>query len=219
MAGWADIPLESHLQFLESEMDIAEAQSRPIRSRRKSRWFRLIACAALILSLVGMRVRAQAQVRSEEYRLKLVFLYNLAKFVEWPADAFPSPKSPLNLCVIGLNPFDRELEQQLAERSINGHPYLTRTAQASDDLSACHIIFLPAGSDHSLSAILKREGGSSTITVGESARFARRGGTVNFVLEGSRLRFEVNIDATQRTRSRISSRFLVLAKIVKDQQP
>jgi hypothetical protein len=185
------------------------------------RRLRLTACGAVILwsYLWGTGLQAQVQVRSEEYRLKLVFLYNFAKFVEWPADAFPTAQAPLNLCVVGQNPFDRELQQQLAERGINGHPYLTQTVQASDDLRGCHIIFVPAGNDGSLSAILKREGGSSAITVGESARFARRGGTVNFVLEGPRLRFEVNIDATQRSRSRISSRLLVLAKIVNEQQP
>lgn len=223
MAERADIPLKSNLQLLALEEAIpAGGQGKPARNwGRVVRRLRLTACGAVIFCsyLWGTGLRAQVQVRSEEYRLKLVFLYNFAKFVEWPEDAFPTPQAPLKLCVVGQNPFDHELQQQLAERSINGHPYVTQTVRASDDLSGCHIIFLPAANDSSLSAILKREGGSKAITVGESARFARRGGTVNFVLEGPRLRFEVNIDATQRSRSRISSRLLVLAKIVKEQQP
>lgn len=179
----------------------------------------MAAATALLLcsALLGSSLAVQAQISSsEEYRLKFAFLYNFAKFVDWPADAFSSPQAPLNICIIGTDPFDSDLEQQVADRSVNGHPYMTRTARASDDLGACHLIFLPAASDRSLPAILKQAAASGAITVGESAGFARRGGTVNFVLEGTRLRFEVNLEASQRARSRISSRLLSLARIVRE---
>ena len=187
--------------------------------RNRVQWMTMPACAALILcsALLGASLPVQAQIsRTEEYRLKLAFLYSFAKFVEWPADAFSSPRAPLTICIVGRDPFDNELEQQVAERSVNGRPYLTRTLRANDDVSGCHIIFLPTASDSSLPAILKQVAATGAITVGESAGFARRGGTVNFVLEGTRLRFEVNLEASQRARSRISSRLLSLARIVRE---
>jgi uncharacterized protein DUF4154 len=52
--------------------------------------------------------------------------------------------------------------------------------------------------------------------VGESAGFVTRGGVLSFLLEGTNLRFTVNLNASQRTRCRISSRFLALAKIYKE---
>lgn len=160
---------------------------------------------------------AQAQISSaEEYKLKLAFLYNFAKFVDWPADAFSSPQATLNICIIGRDPFDNDLERQVSERSVNGRRYMLHTVRSGGNLSACHIVFLPAGTDYSLPEVLKQVGGSPAITVGESAGFAHRGGTVNFVLEGTRLRFEVNLDVSQRARSRISSRFLALARIVRE---
>lgn len=173
----------------------------------------LIVCSALL----GASLPVRAQISSsEEYRLKLAFLYNFAKFVEWPADAFPSPQEPLNICIVGRDPFDSELEQQVSERTINGHPCVTRRLRPTDDLSTCHVIFVPAGSDSSLPAVLKQASATGAITVGESTGFASRGGTANFVLQGTRLRFEVNLAASQRARSRISSRVLALAKIIRD---
>lgn len=196
----------------------AAAQNRRIR-----RWwqvgagrFAVLACAALIVGAFCASLPVQAQISSdEEYRLKLAFLYNFAKFVEWPADSFPSPQAPLNICVIGRDPFDGELERQVATRSLNGHPVTIRTLRPSDDPIGCHLVFLPASSDSSLAAVLKRLDGSA-ITVGESAGFVARGGVVNFVIEGTMLRFEVNLSASQRVRSRISSRFLALAKIYRE---
>lgn len=181
-------------------------------------WFAKAACAALLLCLAlsGATLPSEAQISSsEEYRLKLAFLYNFAKFVEWPADSFPGPRSPLDICIVGRDPFDSELERQVAARSLNGHPVAIRTLRPSDDPNGCHLIFLPVSSDTSLVAVLKRLDGSA-ITVGESASFVARGGTVNFVIEGTMLRFEVNLSASQRLRSRISSRFLALAKIYKE---
>ena len=168
-------------------------------------------------ALLGASLPVQAQISSaEECKLKLAFLYNFAKFVDWPTDSFPSPHSELNICVVGRDPFDNDLEQQVSERSVNGHHYVTHRVRASDDLNACHIIFLPASSDNSLPVVLRQVEGSPAITVGESAGFASRGGTVNFVMEGTRLRFEVNLSASQRARSRISSRLLALARIVRE---
>jgi uncharacterized protein DUF4154 len=105
VAERADIPLKSNLQLLALEEAIpAGGQGKPARNwGRVVRWLRLTACGAVIFCsyLWGTGLRAQVQVRSEEYRLKLVFLYNFAKFVEWPADAFPAPQAPLKLCVVG----------------------------------------------------------------------------------------------------------------------
>jgi hypothetical protein len=179
----------------------------------------LPAVAVCLASLLAS-LPCQAQISStEEYRLKLAFLYNFAKFVEWPADSFASPQAPLNICIVGRDPFDSELEQQMAKRSCSGHPYAVRRLRAADDLSVCHIVFLPAGNDTSLPLILQRLNDSGAIVVGESAGFARRGGTVNFIIEGTRLRFEVNLDASRRKRSRIGSRLLALARIVRPSQP
>lgn len=189
------------------------------RWRSGARRLAIWAGAVLMLgsALLGASLPVQAQISStEEYKLKLAFLYNFAKFVEWSPEVFPSPKAPLNICIVGRDPFDSELEQQVGERAINGHPCMTRRLRSSDDLSACQIIFVPAASDSSLPAVLRQAGASGAIIVGETAGFASRGGMVNFVLEGTRLRFEVNLEASQRNPSRISSRVLTLAKIVKD---
>src|SRR5207248_1445908 len=132
------------------------------------------ACTAVIAlsGLLAASGSAHAQISStEEYRLKFAFLYNFAKFVEWPPDSFPAAQAPLNICIVGRDPFDSDLEQQVADRAVNGHPYVTHKLRASDDLSRCHLIFLPAGSESSLITVLRRVG-SAAITVGESAGFA-----------------------------------------------
>jgi hypothetical protein len=53
---------------------------------------------------------------SVEYPVKLAFLYNFAKFVEWPADSYSNPGAPLSICIVGLDPFGSAIEGELQTR-------------------------------------------------------------------------------------------------------
>src|SRR5579862_4491440 len=94
----------------------AHSQSKPARSwASQLRRLLMAAATALLLcsTLLGSSPAVQAQISSsEEYRLKFAFLYNFARFVDWPADAFSSPQAPLNICIIGRDPFDSDLDRK-----------------------------------------------------------------------------------------------------------
>jgi len=177
---------------------------------------------ALILTLLAVLVPAflsPARAQNEEngeYRVKLAFLYNFAQFVEWPADSFRDSRSPLTICVAGDNPFEGEIDQSLQGRSVGGHPVELRKLRRQEDPRTCHMIFIRATETKAATRILGEIRGSSTLTVGEAAGFAARGGMINLTREENRLRFEVNINAAAETRLKISSKLLSLAKIVRN---
>ena len=52
------------------------------------------------------------------------------------------------------------------------------------------------------------------LTIAEAPDFARRGGIIALVLEDSKVRFIVNVDAATQAGLTISSRLLTLATIV-----
>jgi hypothetical protein len=85
-----------------------------------------------------------------------------------------------------------------------------------EDLKGCQVVFVSDREDKVLSEIQKNLKDNSVLVVGESAEFAERGGSVQFFLEGDKLRFAVNIDAVQRARLQVSSKLLALARIVHD---
>ena len=169
----------------------------------------------VILLLVGFPSPGLAQNETgAEYRLKLAFLYNFAQFVQWPADAFRDPGSPLLICVEGNNPFQGEIGESLRGRTIGARPVELKHLNANEDPCLCHMVFVRAGESTALSKILARPPGSSLLTVGEAKGFAQRGGIINLVKEENRLRFEINTEAAAQTRLKISSKLLSLAKIV-----
>jgi len=163
--------------------------------------------------------RALAQSDEEiEYPAKLAFLYNFAKFIEWPPGSYHSPVAPFVLCVFGRDPFSPGSESDLRAHMVLSHPIEVRILRATDTLSACNIAFIPVTEKDQTDNILRGFKGSSTLTVGETQGFAARGGIINLTLEGNRLRFEINQMAAERAGLKISSKLFSLAKIVTDDQ-
>ena len=154
-----------------------------------------------------------------EYPAKLAFLYNFSKFIEWPADSYPSAKAPLVVCVAGRDPFSPATENELRTRTASGHPIEVRALRVTDKLNVCHIVFIPITEKDQADAILRGLKGSSTLTVGEFQGFAARGGIINLTVEGNRLHFEINQFAAERAGLKMSSKLLLLAKIVTDTAP
>ncbi len=176
---------------------------------------------ALILivavSLIGSALRGTAQ-SSGEYEIKAAFLYNFAKFVEWPAEAFVDPQAPFVLGVVGEDPFGSVLAQTVGGKTVNGRQLMVRRFKHGEDLRGCHILFVSSSEKKHLAQILESLKGSSVLTVGETDRFAQFGGAVNFILEANKVRFEINVDAAARARLKLSSKLLALARIVADQR-
>lgn len=162
---------------------------------------------------------ARAQERpSGEYRIKAAFLYNFAKFVEWPTDAFPDPHMAIVVGIVGEDQFSEVLSQTVAGKTVNGRELVIRRGKAGENLRNCHLVFISSSEGRHLPQILDSLKGSSVVTVGETERFARLGGVINFFVVGKNVRFEVNVDAAARARLKISSKLLALARIVPDEQ-
>ena len=149
-----------------------------------------------------------------EYTVKAAFLYNFAKFVEWPAEAFAGPVSPIVLFVFGVDPFGDALKS-LKGKTANGRPIVVRYAANLGELERCHLLFVSASEKANLPKILQTTKSWSILTVGDMNGFAQDGGIINLVNEEHRIGIEINMEAAHRSRLKISSKLLALAKIVK----
>src|SRR4051794_22363120 len=100
-----------------------------------SRLFLTLALAAQLLS--GLNSEPIA-----EYHVKAAFLYNFARFVEWPGEAFRSPGEPFSICVLGADPFGQDLDDVVAGKAIAGRPVAVRRFTDARETGGCHILFV-----------------------------------------------------------------------------
>src|SRR6267378_8703543 len=132
-----------------------------------------IGAVVLLLGLVfvlGFRCFAQDSPPTE-YQIKAAFLYNFAKFVEWPTQALGQATSPVVIGVLGENVFDGDLERTIHGKTINGHPLQFQEFHSAAEAVNCHVLFISASEQGRFPKILAGLRGRGVLTVSESARF------------------------------------------------
>jgi hypothetical protein len=157
---------------------------------------------------------ADAPVPSE-YQVKAAFLYNFAKFVDWPVEALPESSTDMILCILGEDPFGTDLEETVQGKLVNGRRLGIKRFKSPSGLKGCHILFISSSEGNRVAEILATLRGASVLTIGEMERFARLGGIINFTMEDNKVRFEINVDAAAQAGLKISSKVLKLATIVR----
>jgi uncharacterized protein DUF4154 len=170
----------------------------------------IVRCLVIALCMLSF-CHSQSEGHTE-YQVKAAFVYNFAKFVEWPADAFNSSSAPLRFCVLGESLVGPDLKQITQGKSISGHPI--QVLLNSGNPRECHVLFI--SSSHSVPVREVRESlhGAPVLMIGESKDFAAQGGTIGFLVEDARVRFEVNLQVARQNRLSISSKLLSLARKV-----
>jgi hypothetical protein len=177
----------------------------------------LIAILGMTLNLTSTADAQAGDADSSEYLIKAGFIYNFAKFVEWPSAAFAQPDSPIVIGVLGTDPFGNVLDRIVEDKKIGPRGFVVRRYKWGKDLKElkdCKILFVSASERAHIDEILLGVKGLPILTVGETPGFAERGGVIRFTLEDNRVRFEVNVDAAHQADLNISSRLLTLAKII-----
>jgi YfiR/HmsC-like len=151
-----------------------------------------------------------------EYELKAAFLFNFAKFIDWPESSFASEQSPFSICILGSDPFGSALDRTLQGKVVGNRPVtLTRITQIAQTRQ-CQVVFVSSSESRRLPEIVDRLQSASVLLVGESDGFAEAGGAIQFTLEDNRVRFTINTDVADRAGLKFSSKLLALAKIVRD---
>ena len=173
--------------------------------------------AALTAGLLLAAPPARAAVATpapDEYAVKAAFLYHFAHLVDWPVAL--APGEPFVVAVVGPDPFGRTLDEVLTGKAVRGQPVQVQRVATPAQLerTRAHIVFVGGSADHARPA-LAALGTQPVLTVGESPRFAERGGMIGFrVTPEGRIAFDINLQRAEQSGLRMRSQLLKLARIV-----
>lgn len=166
----------------------------------------LALCVGAIQVVPGRALAGQLS----EYQWKAAFLLNFPKFIDWPTRP-RDVAAPLLIGIVGLDPFGRNIDDTVRGNRFPKHPTIVKRIDWRDDLTRFHILFISASEEQRVDEILRRVESSDVLTVSDIDGFCTRGGIIAFVTDGDRIRFEVNTDAAQQRKLRVSSKLLSLA--------
>jgi len=156
------------------------------------------------------RVGAQSASSAD---VKAAFLFNFAKFVEWPAAALPAGQ-PLVVGVFGNNEIAESLARVAAGKIVGGHTIRIKRVVITDDPTTVQVLFIDNSEHARANEFVRRIGNASVLSVSDVPRFLDSGGVIQLRTQDDRVRFDVDLQRAQDSRLVINSKLLALAGAV-----
>jgi hypothetical protein len=182
--------------------------------RVHGRWLGVasVALAATLIAAPGIAA-GNATDAVPDVAVKAAFLYNFAKFTEWPA--LPAG-APIVVCIVGDDGIAAALVVTVREQNISGHTLEVWRPQESATWRGCHLLFLADAETRRSAGGLGAIKTLPILTISDGKGFSQAGGIIELFVENARMRFAINVDAAERSGLHLSSRLLGLAKVIRD---
>jgi hypothetical protein len=185
------------------------------RSQVRCRGTLLIFAAILSCSLLLLPGLHAQQPKANEFQIKAAYLYNFGRFVQWPDESGGDRNESFEICVLGTDPFGQALDATLAGGTIGGKSVAAKRITKPQDVDSCRILFISSSEESHLKEDLAALDKTRVLTVSDIPKFSERGGMIGFILDGNRVRFDVNLDSAQGAGLTLSSELLKVATSVR----
>jgi len=171
-------------------------------------------CAAVWLTIAGGFLPASLSARQLplEYSVKASYIYNFASFVEWPVQAFPRADTPFRICIAGTDPFRGVLHSTVRGESVNGHPIVVERLKDDADVATCQVLFVGQMDDARMASLIRSTERLPVLVVAETRRALELCANIALVVDGDRVRFDINRAALERQGLKASARLLRAAR-------
>lgn len=166
------------------------------------------------LTIAFARPAEGQTVRASASEVQAVFLFHFAQFVEWPSETFADPKVPLVIGILGKDPFGSFIDETVRGETVRGRPFRVERYRRLDEVKDCHILFISQSESKRLEGILAALKDRPILTVSNDVVLDRQGGIIRFILDESRIRLSIDLEAAQAARLTFSSKLLRSAEIV-----
>ncbi|WP_350296660.1 YfiR family protein [Limnohabitans sp. Rim8] len=172
-------------------------------------------CAGLaLMALSGIAVQAQSANSMAEYRVKAAYIFNFAKYVDWPV----ADSKQFQVCSAGRDDLGGALSA-LDNRLVQGRAIQVRQNVAMDQLKDCQIIFVGERDSKMLTSVVRQMLGTPVLIVTDNQQTVEAGAHIILASAEDRVEFDVNLATLQRSNLKASSQMLKLARNTKPAKP
>lgn len=146
-------------------------------------------------------------------KIKSLFIYNFAKYVEWPGKM---KEGDFVIGILGDHPtLHNELSKMAQTKTRGNQSFKIKNYKSADEVYKCHILFIEAGKSDQLQDVINHRSGKNTLIVGDGSGLAKQGAGISFYEAQSKQKMEVNPDNLEKYNLKISSQLVALATVVK----
>ncbi|UCH93842.1 MAG: YfiR family protein [Candidatus Aminicenantes bacterium] len=164
---------------------------------------------AILMLFTSVSISSHAM---EEYQIKSGLLYRICKFTHWPTP--PDANKPFIISILGRTPPGKEIKMP-QDVTIDKRKIVIRKIKNLSEINGSDVLFITTSETYRLDAILDYIGDKPVMTVGDTKGFAQRGIIINFYIQSSRVRFEINYEASKKASLQMHSQLFAIGRVVK----
>jgi YfiR/HmsC-like len=172
---------------------------------------------SLWLILITIPVTGAQNRPDDEHLFKAAYVYNFAKFTDWPETVWKEKNSPLVLCTVGKDELVDGLKW-LGGKEVRGRSVVIRLLESTQISETCHVLYIATSESDRYKNILKSVSDNPVLTVSELPQFARSGGIIELYRKKGRTRFIIDLGAARKIGLMLSARLLGMAVVVGDEE-
>jgi hypothetical protein len=165
----------------------------------------------LLALFAGVCLRAETL---PEYQVKAAYVYNFARFVEWPAQSFKNAQDPFVIGIFGKDPFGGALEQTLKNKKIHGRAIQILRFDEPAKGAQCHILFIPTNEEKE-NELIKQIENLPILSIGETDGFVQKHGMIELKIVDQKVAFEIHQTRVEKAGLIPSVQVLKLGKVVR----
>jgi len=192
---------------------------RPGRIARDRAPWRLVALCALgyLLAIAAWSAPGPApdEAPQPEYGIKAAFLYKFLSYVEWRPGTFEQVASPIVIGVMSADDIADALRTLTAGRKAGDRPIEIRRLQLTDSLDDVHVLFVGRADASRMARVAPAARTKGILLVTDFEGALDHGSTINLLVVQNRVRFEVSLEAAEKSGLKLSSRMLGVALSVR----
>jgi hypothetical protein len=143
-----------------------------------------------------------------EARIKAAFIYNFARFIEWPPG---SAQGPLRIGIQGSGNLISPLEEVVRGKTANGRSLETADVGTASEAEHCEILLIERSEASRVREIVQTLAGKPVLTVCDGDNCLRDGAMIAFRIVDDSVRFQINQEAAEHSGLKISSQLLKVA--------
>ena len=146
-------------------------------------------------------------------KIKAAYLLQFSKYVIWPAASFKDEQKSIALCILGQDTFGSVIDQ--VNSTFHDRTVEIKRIQDLESVQACHILFVDSNREQTMDDITTVVDNRPILIVGAEDGFLAKGGMINFVQVGKKLRFNIHLNHSEQNELQLSSKLLKVANDVK----
>jgi len=167
----------------------------------------------ILIAATGLTCRSQSATAGET-QIRAAMLFNLTKFIDWPAEKMGGAQAPFVIGYVGDDGVGNELNQLMRGKQVQGRSIVVQSIFNATQVMQCHIVYVANSGRKQYRQLVPQLSRQAVLIVSER-QLGDSGVMIALPLIDNSIQIQVDLKEAQSSGLTISSKLLRIAAVTR----